>query len=186
MNFTYDVILLAIAFDQDVLNNQNPYVHSRFQKWFYNQLSEMERRRCQRQIPRSALLLPSESAWRRAYHANNDQAMITLTGLDCVTFAFILQDFEYYFDNYSPYSTDGTIVRVEKVGRCKGRPRLVKASDALGLVLVWTRTRGSKFVLEVIFGMTQTCVSLYLTFSIVLLISVLQGKDDAKIRWPTI
>ena len=48
--------------------------------------------------------------------------MITLTGLDCITFAFILQDFEYYFDNYSPYSMDGAIVHVEKVGRRKGRP----------------------------------------------------------------
>ena len=62
----------------------------------------------------------------------------------------------------------------------------MKASDALGLVFVWTRTRGSKFVLEVIFGITQTCVSLYLSFSIVLLISVLQRKDDAKIQRPSI
>ena len=44
MKFTYDVILLAIAYDQAAVNNQNQYVHSRFQKWFYNQLSEMERR----------------------------------------------------------------------------------------------------------------------------------------------
>ena len=55
------------------------------------------------------------------------------------------------------------------------------ASDALGLVLVLTRTCGSKFVLEVIFGMTQTCVSDYLSFSIIILISVLHWKDDAKI-----
>ena len=186
MKLTYDVVLLAIAYNQAVAENHNQFVHSRFQKWFYNHLSELERRRRQRQIPLSALLLPSQSAWRRAYHANCNQAMITLTGLDCATFAFILQDFEFCFDNYSPYSMDGTIFRVEKFGRRKGRPRLVQASDALGLVLVWTRTRGSKFVLEVIFGMTQTCVSLYLSFSIVLLISVLQGNEDAKIRRPSI
>ena len=95
MNFTYNVILLAIAFDQKPINNQNRYVHSHFQKWFYNHLSELERRRRQRQIPLSALLLPSQSACRRAYYANCYQAMITLTGLDCVTFAFILQDFKY-------------------------------------------------------------------------------------------
>ena len=120
MKLTYDVVLLAIAYNQAVAENHNDYVYSRFQKWFYNHLSELERRRRQRRIPRSALLLPSQRAWRRAYHSNCDQAMITLTGLDCATFAFILQDFEYCFDNYSPYSTDGTIVRVEKVRRRKG------------------------------------------------------------------
>ena len=81
---------------------------------------------------------------------------------------------------------DRTIVCVKKVGCCKGQPRLVKALDALGLLLVWTRTRGSKFILEVIFGMTQTCVSIYLTFSITILISVLHRKDDAKILWPSV
>ena len=81
---------------------------------------------------------------------------------------------------------DSKIVPVQKVGRCKGRPRLVMALDALGLVLVWMRTRGSKFVLEVIFGMTQTCVSDYLSFSIIILISVLHRKNDAKIRRPTV
>ena len=107
------------------------------------------------------LLLPSESAWQKAYNSGSDQAMITLTGLDCETFSFVLQDFSYYFENFSPYSKDGTITPVQEIGRGKGRPRIVSASDALGLVLVWTRTRGSKFVLEVIFGMTQTCVSDY-------------------------
>jgi hypothetical protein len=58
--------------------------------------------------------------------------------------------------------------------------------EALGLVLVWTSTRGSKFVFEVIFGMTQTCVSEYLSFLIVILISILHRKDDAKIRRSTV
>ena len=58
-------------------------------------------------------------------------------------------------------------------------------SDALGLVLVWMWTHGSKFILEVIFGMTQTCVSDYLTLSIITLIRVLHWKDDATIQQPS-
>ena len=60
------------------------------------------------------------------------------------------------------------------------------ASDALGIVLVRMRTHRSKLVLEGIFGMTQTCVSDYLTFSIIILISVLHWKDDAKIWQPSV
>ena len=181
-----DVMLLAIAFEQEFINNQIDYVHSRYKKSFYSQLIESEKRRRQRRIPRCVLLMPRESAWRRAYNSGSNQAMITLTGLDCETFSFVLQDFSYYFENFSPYSKDGRITPVQKIGRGKGRPRIVSASDALGLVLVWTRTRGSKFVLEVIFGMTQTCVFDYLSFSIIILISVLHRKEDARIQRPTI
>ncbi len=180
-----DLLLMAIVFEHEVISTQS-YVHSRYRKLFYAQLTEAEKRRRQRRIPRCALLPPSASAWRRAYDSGSDQALITLTGLDFETFSYVLHDFEYYFDNFSPYSKDGLIIAVEKVGRAKGRPRLISASDALGLVLVWTRTRGSRFVLEVIFGMTQTCVSDYLSFSIIVLISVLHRKNDAKIRRPTV
>ena len=175
-----DLLLMAIVFEHEVISTQS-YVHSRYRKLFYAQLTEAEKRRRQRQIPRCALLLLGESAWGRAYNSESDQAMITLTGLDCATFMFILSDFEYYFENCSLFSKGGTIVPVHKVGCYKGRPRFVKALDALGLVLVWTRMLCSKFVLEVIFGMTQTCVSDYLSFSIIILISILHRKDDAKI-----
>ena len=99
--------------------------------------------------------------------------MIILTGLDCATFEFLLHDFEDYFNNYSQYLKDGMIAPVLKVGHLKGQPRLVMASDALGLVLVWTMTYCPTFVLKIIFGMTQTCVSVHLTFSIIIRISVL-------------
>ena len=135
-----DLLLMAIVFEHEVISTQS-YVHSRYRKLFYAQLTEAEKRRRQRRIPRCALLLPSASAWRRAYNTGSDQAMITLTGLDHATFSFVLHDFEYYFENFSPYSKDGLITPVQKVGHRKGQPRLVSASDALGLVLVWLRTR---------------------------------------------
>ena len=41
-------------------------------------------------------------------------------------------------------------------------------------------------VLELIFGMTQTPVSVYLQFCMLILIRVLQNMDDAKIKRPTV
>ena len=60
------------------------------------------------------------------------------------------------------------------------------ALDALGLVLVWTRTRGSTSVLQLIFGMTQSSTSDYLSFCTHILIVVLQQIDGARVRRPTI
>ena len=61
-----------------------------------------------------------ESAWQRAFNSGSNQAMITLTGLYCATFSFVLHDFNYYFVNFLPYSKDGTITPVQKIGRGKG------------------------------------------------------------------
>ena len=61
----------------------------------------------------------------------------------------------------------------------------MSALDGLGLVLVWTRTRGSTSVLQLIFGMTQSSTSEYLSFCTHLLIVVLQQIDGARVRRPT-
>jgi hypothetical protein len=53
--------------------------------------------------------------------------------------------------------TNGNIVP-QLEGR--GHPRLLTAIDCLGLCLAWTRTRGSRMVLQIIFGMTAVPVSL--------------------------
>ena len=67
----------------------------------------------------------------------------------------------------------------------KGCPRLMSAADGLGLVLTWTRTCGSTMVLELIFDITQTSMSDYLAFCTHILVHVLKGKEDAKIKRPT-
>ncbi len=44
-----------------------------------------------------------------------------------------------------------------------------------------------KICIERILGMTQACVSDYLSFSIIIInISILHRKDDAKIHWPSV
>ena len=97
MRFTNDVLLLAIAFQQESLEKQNDHLHLCYKKWFYAQLSELEKSRCKRQIPRCTLFLPSESPWQRAYNSESDQAMVTLTGLDCSSFAYIFARFHTLF-----------------------------------------------------------------------------------------
>jgi hypothetical protein len=52
---------------------------------------------------------------------------------------------------------------------------MMKGADCLGLVcLAWTRTMGSNMVLQIIFGMTATSVSLYLWFGRRILIEALK------------
>eukprot|EP00978_Attheya_sp_CCMP212_P007918 scaffold18382_cov57-Attheya_sp.AAC.6 len=63
------------------------FVHSRNQKkCFYKALSHMmRRRRSDQRIPQVALQDPHVSAVQWLYASENDQAMITLTGLDNAT-----------------------------------------------------------------------------------------------------
>lgn len=188
MQLTTETMLLAVAIHIDEIDC-NTFIHSRFQKKFYRRLSKFQRRRRQRRIPRCALLVPKQSAWRRVYESGSDQALITMTGMDFETFHYLEPDFKYFYDKYSPYSKDGVIVALQHNSADsvpKGRPRLMSAADGLGLVLTWTRTRGSTMVLELIFGMTQTSISDYLAFCTHILINVLMGKEEAKIKRPTI
>ncbi len=45
-----------------------------------------------------------------------------------------------------------------------GRKREVQPEDCLGLVLVWMQTRGSLNVLQLVFGLTYTNLSVYMRF----------------------
>jgi hypothetical protein len=182
MRFTTESMLMAIAIALDEIE-QKKFVHSRYQKRFYRQLTKLQRHLRHRRIPRCALLPPSGSAWRRVFLSGCDQALITLTGLDFETFHYIETRFKPFYDTLTPFSNDGTIVELRKE---TGRPRQMSSSDGLGLVLTWTRTRGSTMVLQLIFGMTETSISTYLTFCTHILIHVLQGIDDARVRRPSV
>jgi hypothetical protein len=58
-------------------------------------------------------------------------------------------------------------------------------ADCLGLVLAWSRTRGSMMVLQLIFGLTMTPVSKYLQFARRILVKVLKSSSLAKITLPS-
>jgi hypothetical protein len=153
MQFTTEMMLFAVAIQMDEIDCSN-FIHSCYQKKCYRKLFKLQRCRRQCRIFRCAPLAPRKSAWRWAYESGSDQALITLTGLDCDIFHFIEPDFRYFYDRYSPYSKEGGVVALQLDGDdngLKGRPRLMSVADCLGLVPTWTRTRWSTMVLELIF-----------------------------------
>jgi hypothetical protein len=65
---------------------------------------------------------------------------------------------------------------------------MMTASDDLGLVLTWTRTCRATMALQLIFGVTQSIISDYLTFCTLILVHILQGQGgyDARIKRPDV
>lgn len=167
-------------------NERQPsFIASRNRKIFYKALSRAQRRLRDRRIPRSALKDPYHSAWRTLLQSNNDQAMITLTGLDYETFNWLLARFESLYKNYTPFTEDGRIMKLKGGVKGAGRPRLLSAADCLGLNLAWTRLRGSAIALQIIFGMPGTSVSMYLRFGRRLIIRILKDHPDAALQIPS-
>lgn len=173
-----DLLLCMMAYH---VSQQTPK-HSRFMKRYYKKLSYYQQKLRDKRIPRQALQNPKESAWRILLRSGNDHAMITLTGLDYESFNWLDELFSPIFNDYSPMvSPDGSIVPL-KNKRCK--PRLITGRDCLGLNLAWTRTKGSCYCLQMLFGMTATCVSVYLRFGRRILIQVLQSQQSSSIKLP--
>jgi hypothetical protein len=156
--------------------SRNRHVHRRT-------LSEQERYLRQRRIPRISLMSPINSPWRQVLTSSNDQAMITLTGFTSDAFNYLLEKFAPVYDMYSPFvDEDGYIV---KKMTNMGRPRTIRPEDCLGLLLAWTRTRGSLMVLQLIFGLTMSPLSKYLQFARRIVIKILKKEPLAKICLPS-
>ena len=153
--------------------------HSRYRKDFIRRLNKYKRRIRRRYIPRPSLHLPSMSAWRVLYLARQDQALITLTGIDFATFDYLAPKFEGWYNRYTPWTdlVEGKIMPVEEK---RGRKRLLHAMDCMALALAWTRTRGSTMILSMVFGMTSTPLSLYIRFGRGILSAVL--SREAKLQ----
>jgi hypothetical protein len=109
--------------------------------------------------------------------------MITLTGFDYNSFNAVSEKFSSLFDAYTPFQKNDNTITLKR--SCRGRKRVIPAVDCLGLVLAWTRTRGSMAVLQMIFGLTMTNLSTYLRFGRRSVIEVLKNDPYATIRLPT-
>ena len=181
----YDEEIILLLFHYIKSQNKNKYVHSRYKKLFYKSLTAHQKRLRERRIPQPALQAPSDSAWSKLYSSNNDQALITLTGLDFEVFNSLAAQFEPLFHAYTPWVNDDTGMLKLKVNPNKGRKRIISATQCLGLVLAWTRTRGSAMVLQMIFGMVYTAVHIYIRFGRRLLIQILKNDADAAIKMPS-
>ncbi len=109
--------------------------HSRYCHDFHRSLDEFQRRLQQRKIPRCFLLEQSQSAWRRLYKSRNDQGMITLTGFDQATFNSLCEIFTPVFESYTPFVPSGVSCFDCMKEQNRGRPRMIRPEDGLGLVL---------------------------------------------------
>ena len=161
---------------------RGPYKHSRLWKDFFKALSIEERRRRYRKIPRCALISLALSPWRRLLASQNDPAYLTMMGFDCESFDRILEKFGPMFSGHTPFDESGMIVEFEYT---RGRKREVQPEDCLGLVLVWTRTRGSLNVLQLVFGLTYSNLSVYLRFGIRLMVETFRKDPLARVAIPS-
>ena len=157
--------------------------HSRYRKKFLKSLSEEECHLRLRKILRASLLTLAMSSWRNLLASEVDQALITMTGFDGVTFTSLLQKFAPLFDDCTPFNTSHILLKQDPLK--SGRPRKVCPEDCLGLVLVWTRTRGSLMALQLIFGMTCSNLCMYLRFGRRLIVEWLKSDSLAKIAIPS-
>jgi hypothetical protein len=155
---------------------------------FRRQLHLTARRRRDRRIPRIALQDPHSSAWVRLFTSNSDQALITFVGLDYRCFNYLNTKFKPLYDRYSPYSSTGRI-RLRRVVNgvpVLRRPLSMDSRGCLGLVCSFTRTRGSLYALQLVFGLTGSVLSLFLRYGRRLLLRVLKAEPGSRIQMPSI
>ena len=86
---------------------------------------------------------------------------------------------------YSKYSLVPVRGKFVKLKDASGRRRLINGEDCLGLVLVWSRTRGSLTFLQLIFGLSRTGIEVYLRFGKRLLMKLLSRVINSKLGMPT-
>ena len=99
-----------------------------------------------RKIPRALLLSLVQSPWCNLLALQVDQALITMTGFDGVSFTSLLHKFAPLFDDYTPFNTSHIMLKQDPSKG--GHPRKVCPKDCLGLILVWTCMIGSLMALQ--------------------------------------
>jgi hypothetical protein len=67
-----------------------------------------------------------------------------------------------------------------------GQKISLDAPSCLGLVLGYTRTKGSLFFLQMIFGATHSVLTLFLRYSIKLLYKVLKEEPSSRVEIPSV
>jgi hypothetical protein len=136
-------------------------------------------------IPRCALVDTCQSSFQHLLLSRKDQAFITFTGLDFSNLQYLLNKLTPLYNRYPPYSQSVKItVIMDRVVK-KGRPRSLGLADCLGLVLGYTRTKGSLFALQMVFVATHSVLCLFLKYSMRILFRVLKEEEDARVALPS-
>ncbi len=132
--------------------------------------------------PCCASILLHLSPYQKLLALQNEQAFITIVGFDCELFNKILEKFGPIFLSHMPFDVSGMTVPFKYV---HGRKRKVQLVDCLGLVLVWTQTRDSLNVLQLIFRLTYSNLSVYLWFGICLIVESFYDDPLARVLLPS-
>ncbi len=135
-----------------------------------------------RQISRRELMDHFPPAFIKLYNSQCTQSLITYTGFDYESFNLLLLLFTPYFVEFTPYSDEGGIVRMR---RGRGRKRMISPLICLGLVLALTRSRGNVFSLQLDFGLSHSCLTLWLRFGMRIVINVLCQHPLARVKMPS-
>lgn len=85
-------------------NNVDAWKHSYYCKEFYSTALDAYGEAIGACKIRCGLFCVEKSAWRCLYEANNDQGLITFTGLNHYAFTICLESFVPYSASYSPFS----------------------------------------------------------------------------------
>jgi hypothetical protein len=121
------------------------------------------------------------SPWQNLLALQNHQVFITMMVFDCELFDKILGKFCPIFLSHMPFNKSGMIALFKYL---HGRKRKVQLADCLGLVLVWMQTRGLLNILQLVFGLTYSNLSVYLRFGICLIIKTYHDNPLAREALP--
>jgi hypothetical protein len=122
------------------------------------------------------------SPWQKLLELQNNQAFITMIGFDADSFDRFFLMFGPMFSGHMSFDESGTIVKFEYT-RCQKRK--VQPEDSLWLVLLWMQTRGSLNVLQLVFGLTYTNLSMYLRFGVRLFVKTFRDNPLARVSIPS-
>jgi DDE superfamily endonuclease len=150
---------------------------------FRSQLELRFRRLRSGKIRRESLEYPNESAFAKLFRSRQDDALVTLCGFDHHSFQQLNTLFAPQYDGHSPYVFRGRLI--VRHNKNKGGRRLLTSSQCLALVLAWTRTRGSMAVLQMIFGVTASSLSMWLRFGRRMLLLAIRTHPHAVVCLPT-
>jgi hypothetical protein len=133
-------------------------------------------------IHHHSLLSPWSSDFMPSCNGGQDDALITMAGINYSTFHELLGIFPPIFCECTPHVDSGSnICQLPYCQKCSGRRQTIDTIIAFSLVLVWTQTCGTYASLQVIFGMTTSNISKWLWFSKHILLLALMGGKEAKI-----
>ena len=140
-------------------------------QWWKERLTLEGRQRRDRRYPRSALRAYNESSFKYMFDSSSDQALLNACGVDHQEFLQLLGLFQPLFDAHTFDEQTGEVFRKKQIGR----PRSIDAVGALGMLLMWYRTKGPlNRSFPLIFGVTNSPMHRWLKLSKVCLLKALQ------------